>query len=126
MGQPVKLSDSLILDARLVGEAMERSMASQIEFWARLGRAVERLLEGEQAIRLSKAGTAAPLAASLESVDSPAGRRRLAKHLKGISFPHYEPAPGGRGFLVRIETDGKRTVGRFVNRRFVAEKKRRA
>lgn len=124
MGQPVKLSDSLVLDARLVGEAMERSMASQIEFWARLGRAVEQLLDGEQTIKVSKAGAAAPLSASLESVDSPAGRKRLAKYLKSISFPHYEAAPGGQGLLVRIDADGKRTVGRFVNRKFVAAKKR--
>jgi hypothetical protein len=44
MGQPVKLSDTLVLDARLVGEATERSIASQIEFWAKLGRAMERFL----------------------------------------------------------------------------------
>ena len=38
MSQPVKLSDSLVLDARLAGEAVERSIAGQVEFWARLGR----------------------------------------------------------------------------------------
>src|ERR1035438_9156293 len=48
MSQPVKLSDSLVLDARLAGDAMERSIAGQVEFWARLGRSVEVLLEGRQ------------------------------------------------------------------------------
>ena len=38
MSQPVKLSDALVLDARLAGEAVERSIAGQVEFWARLGR----------------------------------------------------------------------------------------
>jgi ParD-like antitoxin of type II bacterial toxin-antitoxin system len=41
MSQPVKLSDALVLDARLAGEAMERSIARRVGFWARLGRAVE-------------------------------------------------------------------------------------
>ena len=45
MSQPVKLSDALVLDARLAGQALERSIAGQVEFWARLGRAIEPLLE---------------------------------------------------------------------------------
>ena len=39
----MKVSDALVLDARLMGEATQRSIAGQIEFWARLGRAVETL-----------------------------------------------------------------------------------
>jgi len=41
MSQPVKISDELILDARLTAEIAERSIAGQIEFWAQLGRAIE-------------------------------------------------------------------------------------
>ena len=33
MSQPVKISDELILDARLTAEFAERSIAGQIEFW---------------------------------------------------------------------------------------------
>ena len=40
MSQPVKVSDALMLDARVAGEIVERSMAGQIEFWAKLGRAL--------------------------------------------------------------------------------------
>ena len=40
MSQPVKLSDALVLDAHIAGEAFERSLTGQVEFWARLGRAV--------------------------------------------------------------------------------------
>ncbi len=116
MSQPVKVSDALVLDARLMGEATQRSIAGQIEFWARLGRAVETLLRGDQVLALSKAGKARPLSACLQSVGSPEGRQRLAEHLKALPFPHYEPAPGG--LLVRIEANGKRTTGRFINRKF--------
>jgi hypothetical protein len=118
MSQPVKLSDALVLDARLAGEALERSIAGQVEFWARLGRAIEPLLQGAQALALCRNATARPLSACLDSVDSPEGRRRVAEFLQTQPYPHYEPAQNSPGLLVRIEADGKRTLGRFVNRQF--------
>src|SRR5512146_583512 len=53
MSQPVKVSDALVLDARLTGEATQRSIAGQIEFWARLGRSIETLLRGDQLLALA-------------------------------------------------------------------------
>jgi len=120
MSQPVKLSDELVLDARLTAEVAERSIAGQIEYWAQLGRALEPILQGAQALALRRAGSVKPLSECLESVDSPEGRRRVAEYLESQPFPHYEPAPNSPGMLVRIEADGTRTVGRFVNRRFKA------
>jgi ParD-like antitoxin of type II ParDE toxin-antitoxin system len=116
VSQPVKVSDALLLDARLMGEVTQRSIAGQIEFWARLGRAVETVLRGDQLLALAKSAMVKPLSACLQSVDSPEGRQRLAEHLNSLPYPHYESAPGG--LLVRIEANGKRTTGRFVNRRF--------
>jgi len=118
MSQPVKLSDELVLDARLISEVADRSIAGQIEHWAQLGRAVEPLLRGEQALALRRAGAAEPLSALLESVDSPPGRRRVRSYLERRPYPHYEPAPDDPGLLLRIEADGTRTLGRFVNKRF--------
>src|SRR5438093_4975858 len=120
MSQPVKLSDDLILDARLTSELAERSIAGQIEFWAKLGRAIEPLLEGDKVLALRRAGEAKPLSACIEVVDTKEGRRLVAEHLHAQPFPHYEPAPGRPGMLVRIESDGERTIGRFVHRRFKA------
>jgi hypothetical protein len=118
MSQPVKLSDELVLDARLTGEIVERSIAGQIEFWANLGRAIEPLLEGIHALALQKAGKVKPVSACLKSVDSLEGRRRVIEYLRTRPFPHYEPHPKKSGLLVRIEADGTRTVGRFIDRRF--------
>jgi hypothetical protein len=126
MSQPVKLSDTLVLDARLAGEVFERSIAGQVEFWAKLGRAVEPLLQGEKALALCRSAGARPLSACLDEVDSPAGRRRVAEFLNTQPYPHYEPAAGAPGLLVRIEADGKRKVGRFVNRQFKASKTKQA
>lgn len=124
MSQPVKLSDALVLDARLTGKTLERSIASQIEFWAKLGRAIEPLLQGAHSIALVRSGTTKPVSAALDSVDSAEGRRRVADYLQTRPFPHYEAADVP-GFLVRITADGKRTVGRFVNRQFVVAKRSR-
>ena len=120
MSQPVKLSDALVLDARLAGETFERSIAGQVEFWAKLGRAVESLLQSGQAMALCRSASARPLSACLEAADSPAGRRKVAAYLQDQPFPHYEPAPGRPGLLVRIEADGRRVVGRFIHREFRA------
>jgi hypothetical protein len=118
VGQPVKLSEELVLDARLAGAAEERSIAGQIEYWAKIGRAVELHLRMPDVLRLKREGEARPLSALLSSVETTEGRRRLASYLAELPFPHFEPAPGKRGLVVKIDRDGSRTVGRFVNREF--------
>jgi hypothetical protein len=122
MSQPVKVSDALLLDARIAGEAVERSIAGQIEFWAKIGRALEPLLRGDHVLALCRSGNVKPLSACLGSVDSPSGRRRVFEHLKTKPYPHYEAAAESPGLLVRTEADGRRTVGRFVNRQFQSVK----
>lgn len=121
MSQPVKLSDGLVLDARLTGDVAERSIAGQIEFWARLGRAIEPLLRGDKALALRRSGDNRPLSKCLQTVDSPEGRQRVAEHLGARPYPHYEQADSP-GLLVRIDANGKRTIGKFVNREFQAFK----
>ncbi len=122
MSQPVKISDALVLDARITAEAAERSIAGQIEFWARLGRAIEPLLRGDRAIALRRAGDAKPLSDCLRDVDTAKGRQRVTEHLKSLPYPHFEPADSP-GLLIKIDSNGKRTIGRFVNRHFEAVKK---
>ncbi len=126
MSQPVKLSDTIVLDARVTGQLAQRSIAGQIEYWANLGRAIERLLQGTQVMALCRSAAVEPLSACLESADSPGGRRRLTQYLKNQPYPHYKPAPGAPGLLVRIDAGGRRTVGRFVNRQFQPVKRKRA
>jgi hypothetical protein len=119
MSQPVKLSDALVLDARIAGEVQERSIAGQVEFWAKLGRSVELMLDGEQILALCRTVGATPLADLVESIGTPAGRVRLKSFLDSEPYPHFEAHPSRAGLLVRIEENGERTVGRFVNRAFI-------
>jgi hypothetical protein len=121
MSQPVKLSDALVIDARMVAEVVDRSIAGQIEYWANLGRAMDPLLQGTQALALCKKAAARPLSECLETVDTLEGRSRLDKYLNTLPFPHYAPAANKPGYLVSTDENGKRTMGRFVNRKFQTE-----
>lgn len=120
MGQPVKLSDHLILEARRVAEESQRSLAGQIEHWARLGRAIDTIMRPVTTLKLKRRAPAA--FSRLKDIDTPAGRARVAAGLATEPFPHFEVAPGRPGFLVRVDEDGTRTIGRFVKRKFVPVK----
>jgi hypothetical protein len=119
MSQPVKLSDKLVLEARTVGGIAERSIAGQVEFWARLGKSIEPLLRGDRALALKRSGAVRSLVEMVESVDSKEGRQRVRTYLESRPFPHFEACPDEPGMLVKIDEDGTRTRGRFVKRRFV-------
>ena len=71
MSQPVKLSDELVLDARVTAEVANRSIAGQIEFWAQLGRAIEPLLDGARALALRRAGKTISLSECFATIDAP-------------------------------------------------------
>jgi hypothetical protein len=124
MGQPVKLSDGLVADARTVCAVSERSIAGQIEYWARLGRAVDGALDGETVLQMKRRADGLSL---LDTLTNRTREQRLAAvraFMETEPFPHYEGVPGKKPLLVRIEADGTRTVGKFVNQVFRAIKKR--
>jgi hypothetical protein len=104
----------------MAAERAPRSIAGQIEFWARLGRAVEPLLDGSRSLAPRRSGRIVPLSHLLATVDSAEGRQRVAEYLKSTPFPHFEAVSNERGLLVRIEADGARTVGQFVDGEFRA------
>ena len=99
---------------------MNRSIAGQVEFWAGLGKAIEPLLRGHQVRAVKQAGDKANLETILESVDTEEGRQRVRSYLETRPYPHFEASSDEPGMLVKIDEDGTRTRGRFVNRRFVA------
>lgn len=118
MGQPVKLSDELVNDARSVVPFTQRSIAGQIEFWAGLGKSIEPLLRGDRALSLQMASAERPLSQILSEVDTAKGRKRVEAVLSKRPYPHYKPVPGKPDLVCRIEEDGSETVGRFVRRHF--------
>ena len=99
MSQPVKMSDALILDARIAGEAQERSIAGQVEFWAKLGRSVELLLGGKQVLALCRSASAAPLSQLVDALDTAKGHVSLKSYLESEPFPPLRTLPRRDGFF---------------------------
>jgi hypothetical protein len=60
------------------------------------------------------------LSESMRTVDSDEGRARTKAVLDAQPFPHFEPLDGRPDLVVKVDTDGTRTVGRFVDRVFQA------
>jgi hypothetical protein len=129
MGMPVKLSDALVEDARAEANATSRSITAQIEHWARLGRSMEKVLPHDDALAIKNYGgdlkVAFPdapsrerIAALLREISNGAGRRELSQALIA-NGPVYQSDPAGSGAIERIEPNGRRTLGRLENRRFV-------
>jgi len=56
---------------------------------------------------------------ALDAADSAKGRERLARYLKAQPYPHYESDPSNRDLLVRVEENGTRVRGHFVDKNFV-------
>jgi hypothetical protein len=118
MGQPVKLSDELVNEARIAGATMQRSIAGQVEFWASLGKAMEAVMTGDDIHRTRKVSTARSLSESLETVNQPLGRARLAAYLDSRPFPRFIADPVEPRVFIRQDADGTQTRGRVVGRTF--------
>ena len=83
---PVKISDALMIDARANAESAQRSIAGQIEHWARLGKAVEAIMR-VSAVTALKEQVAMTLNESVAQIGTPAGQRRLNSVLQNKPFP---------------------------------------
>jgi len=126
MGMPVKLSDELVESAREEAANTDRSITSQIEHWVKIGRSVEKVLRHQDIKALKRAPTDLTLSASMRRAIEAAlvraagetEQRALAKRLKA-GRTVYQNDPAGSGMLERIDANGTRSLGRFVNRQFV-------
>lgn len=129
MGMPVKLSDDLVTLARAEAEASNRSIAAQVEHWARVGRAAERVLQHVDVLALKRdvplqeafpqEGKLEAVVAALEGIGSSADRTAALERVQRGERPVYGTDPRFPGLVVRIDPDGTRIPGRFENRRFV-------
>jgi hypothetical protein len=79
---------------------------------------VEPLLSGDRTLALRKCGDVKSLSELIASVNYPWGHQRVADYLAQQPYPHYEQATDQPGFLIRIEENGNRTVGKFIDREF--------
>ena len=121
MGQPIKIGNELALAAREEAEACDRSIASQVEHWARIGQAVEQVLGHAQVVALKRQAGLPEFARAMRTAGSERGQERALAHLRKVGGPRFGVDPERPGGIVRIDVDGTRTRGRFVNRHFVPD-----
>ena len=132
MASPVKVGDELIEAAREMATLANRSIARQIEHWARLGRAVEELaktsdvmafkarladpLEGEK-VAEARAALERLVQALVERTERDAARRLIFGTGKAV----YEAVSGRADRVTQVWPDGRRVRGRIVDQEFVAD-----
>ena len=119
MSQPVRLSNEIMADARLASDVLDRSIAGQIEHWARLGQSLEKHLNLVQILALKSSGKTRSLKELVEAVGTVEGDQRLQQHLDGLQFPHYSADPNSPGVFIRTLAGGEKSRGKFVKRQFI-------
>jgi hypothetical protein len=131
MPKPVKLSDSLYIAAREAADVSHRSLSSQIEHWATIGRAIEGRLTVDQSTLLKSqvrepaathnvSGTLqASLKAALANALQPDTQQAFAATLAENPQPRYSTDPAFPACLIRENADGTRTPGRWSDGRFI-------
>ena len=132
MGMPLRISETLVREAKKSAELQERSVTAQIEHWAKIGMAVEAAVSlgattalKATAGRLDKlvpdATMRKQLKAALVGIVQSADRQAADRIVRAAGKPVYEADRSHPGFLIRIDPDGKRTRGRMQGKRFVPE-----
>lgn len=128
MGTSIKISDSMAEAARSEGRVMTRSLAAQLEHWAKIGRAVERSPQFDYAwVRQALAGEVAfddlggaerdyyleELQAYLESIGADGGAADFIGELRAEGVPIYIEDEDGN--LCEEQPDGTLKVLRRGN-----------
>lgn len=127
---PLRLDEKLVVAAAARGSLEKRTTPRQIEYWAELGRAIERDLdaqtllavrEGLARIRVEPVSSQ-PVAsedvfAALELAQSSG---RLSRDVSAAAI-RYQASRSMPGLLEQIQADGKVVTGRFENGRFIPQ-----
>lgn len=124
----VRISDALVREAGAEGAVAHRPANRQLEYWAELGRAVDRFLRTEDLIALRQGlaklqvtpreptGRVDP-AALLQAVDAARRTGDLGRAVRAGADVVYQSSPTP-GRIVAIYADGRRAEGTFVRGEF--------
>lgn len=124
---PMRLEQTLVDDATLIGHLAHRSTAEQIEYWADLGRKVARFISPEVLLDITsglavlKPEPVQNIVVAPDSVFNALERDRTNGTLSASvtsSRERYQ-ASSEPGYLEQITPDGTVTIGTFKNGQFV-------
>ncbi|CAB1076263.1 hypothetical protein D1AOALGA4SA_4060 [Olavius algarvensis Delta 1 endosymbiont] len=126
---PLRLDSSLVEAAKRKGFINKRSAPKQIEYWAELGKAVEQVLDLNDAfaviqglkklkVESVKSITVDPAAVFDSLEESRKGKKLTAKVTSAAVY--FEASRRQPGLLDKVNTaTGERQTGRFYNGEFV-------
>lgn len=129
ISSPLRLDHKLVAAATAMGNLFKRSAPRQIEYWAELGRAVERELNAETVIALRE-GLAqlrvepiksAPVSSAdvFANLDAMGNSGALGTAVSTAKL-RYQASAEIPGLLEQIHPNGQRVLGRFSNGQFIA------
>jgi len=121
---PIRLEKSLMSTAKVSASLNKRSVAEQIEYWAEIGRSVDKVIDPETIIKI-KSGLSklniddtqdAPVDADLvfAELESDRNSGELTNVIIKSTY-RYQASETHHGFLDQIDALGKVVCGHFVN-----------
>lgn len=128
VSSPLRLDYKLVEAAAAIGLLFKRTTPRQIEYWAELGRAVERELDAETVIALRE-GLAQLRVEPIKS--APISSSEVFTHLASVSNNgalaasvsaaplRYQASTSAPGLLEQIHPDGTVIIGQFRDGQFV-------
>ncbi len=125
---PLRLDSTLVAAAKREGSINKRSAPKQIEFWAELGKAVEKVLDyndifaviqGLKRIKVeSVKSEAVDPAEVFDSIETSRNSEELGERVTSAAF-YFEASRRQPGLLDRVNSaTGERQTGRFYNGEF--------
>jgi len=129
MANPLRLNAALIASAERSGAVYKRSVPKQIEYWAELGRAIERVVSMEDIIAVKEnikkivfepvAAKSADPAKVFSSLEKRRKSGKLSKEVTSAAV-YYEASLKHPGLIDRVDSaTGKRQAGHFQNGEFI-------
>jgi len=129
---PIRLDNDLVREADSVGKLYKRSTPRQIEYWAELGKVVERSVNADDLIAIrqglslinvlpkdSQAVASSDVFAALES-DREKGDLSRKVSMAAINYQASKTHPG---MLDQVHSNGTIIPGIFKDGKFISQKK---
>ncbi len=126
----LRIDENLVIQAQRQARVQHRSISGQIEYWAKLGRAVASKISAAEAFSITQGLKEIRLETPRSIAINPGSvlNELEADRAKGFSGKpvtlapfYFEASVGKPGFLDKVNTvSGERQTGRFRNGKFEA------
>ena len=116
---PLRIDTSLVNQARTAGSLFERPPTAQIEFWAKLGRAVEAVMTGGGVATVKQLARVEKIDEVLALTRTERGRQLARAAIARHKGPIYSVDPDSPVVMIETQPDGTVRRGKFAHRRFV-------